>query len=80
MEEQELQKVINNVEASFIASLSSNSGLASQLVFAQNVFGDWREIEKQVERIKTITADDVMRVANSYFTKQNRTVAWLVKK
>ncbi len=80
VDEQQLEKVRNNVEASFIASLSSNSGLASQLVYAQSVFGDWRKLEKQIERIKKITADDVMRVANTYFTKQNRTVGWLVEK
>ncbi|MCP4404180.1 MAG: insulinase family protein, partial [bacterium] len=80
VDERELQKVINNVEAGFIESLSSNSGLASQLVFAQGVMGDWRVIEEQLERIKTIAAEDVMRVANEYFTEQNRTVAWLVKK
>ena len=80
VDEKELQKVINNIEASFIASLSSNDGLAAQLTFAQGVMGDWRAIEKQVERIKSITAEDIMRVAQTYFTKQNRTVAWLVRK
>lgn len=80
VDERELQKVINNVEASFIHSLSSNSGLAAQLTFAQSVMGDWRALEEQVERIKTVTTEDVMRVAKTYFTKQNRTVAWLVKK
>ncbi len=80
VEERELQKVINNVEAGFISSLSSNSGLASQLTFAQSVFGDWQMIEKQVEEIKHITAEDIMRVAQTYFTRQNRTVAWLVKR
>lgn len=79
VDERELQKVINNVEASFVASLSSNSGLASQLTHAQGVLGDWRAIEEQIKQIKAITAEDVMRVAKTYFTKQNRTVAWLVK-
>ncbi|MDY0093292.1 MAG: insulinase family protein, partial [Candidatus Vecturithrix sp.] len=74
------QKVINNVEAGFISSLSSNSGLASQLTFAQSVLGDWHVIEKQVEEIKHITAEDIMRVAQTYFTRQNRTIAWLVKR
>jgi predicted Zn-dependent peptidase len=80
VDEQELQKVINNVEASFIDSLSSNAGLAAQLTFAHSVMGDWRAIEQQVNRIKDITPEDVKRVANTYFTTQNRTVAWLVKK
>ncbi len=78
--EQELQKVINNVEANYIKTLTANSGLASQLGFAQSVFGDWRELENKVERIKNVTAKDVMRVANTYFTRKNRSVAWLVKK
>ncbi len=80
VEAKELQKVINNVEASFISSLASNDGLAENLAFSHEVLGDWRALERQLEQIKTITADDVMRVANAYFTKENRTVAWLVKK
>jgi predicted Zn-dependent peptidase len=80
VDKHELQKVINNIEASYVDSLSSNSGLAAQLTFAQSVMGDWRAIERQVERIKTITPEDVIRVVKTYFTKQNRTVAWLVKK
>lgn len=79
VDERELQKVINNVEAGFIASLSSNSGLAAQLTFAESVLGDWRAIEQEMEQIKHITAEDIMRVARMYFTEQNRTVAWLVK-
>jgi predicted Zn-dependent peptidase len=78
--ERELQKVINNAEASFIASLASNSGLAAQLTFAQSVMGDWQAIEKQLQRINEIRPEDIMRVANTYFTEQNRTVAWLVNK
>ena len=80
VDERELQKVINNVEAGFIASLSSNSGLAARLTFAESVLGDWRAIEKEMEQITQITAEDIMRVAQTYFTKQNRTVAWLVKR
>ena len=80
VEDNELQKVINNVEASFINSLASNEGLAENLAFSHVVLGDWRALERQIEQIKAITADDVMRVAKTYFTKDNRTVAWLVKK
>lgn len=80
VDEKELQKVINAIEASFIDSLSSNSGLAAQLAFSQGIMGDWRVIEEQVERIKHVTPDDIMRVANTYFTKNNRTIAWLVMK
>jgi predicted Zn-dependent peptidase len=78
VEERELQKALNVMEASFIDSLSSNSGLAAQLAYAQGLTGDWRIIERQIETMKHITPDDIMRVAKTYFTKENRTVAWLV--
>jgi hypothetical protein len=35
-----------------LAHMSSNSGLASQLTFAQSVLGDWHVIDKQVEEIR----------------------------
>jgi len=78
--QEELQKVINNEEASFISSLSSNSGLASQLAFFQAITGDWRNIEKHLDKIKAVTPEDIMRVAKEYFTKTHRTVATIVKK
>ncbi len=80
VEARELQKTLNAIEASFIESLSSNSGLAAQLAYAQGLMGDWRMIERQLETVKQITPDDIMRIANTYFTKNNRTVAWLVNR
>lgn len=77
---EELQKVINNVEASFISSLASNSGLAGQLAFFQAITGDWRNLEKHIDQIKAVTPEDIQRVAKQYFIKTNRTVAEIVKK
>ena len=78
VQERELQKTLNAIEASFIDSLSSNSDLAAQLAFAQGLMGDWRMLEHQLQIVKQITPDDIMRVANTYFTKNNRTVAILI--
>jgi predicted Zn-dependent peptidase len=75
-----LQKVINNVEASFISSLASNSGLAGQLAFFQAITGDWRNLEKHIDQIKAVTPEDIQRVAKQYLIKTNRTVAEIVKK
>jgi predicted Zn-dependent peptidase len=74
----ELQKTVNALEAALIDALSSNAGLAAQLAHAHGLTGDWRAIERQMETVKQITADDIMRVATTYFTTTNRTVAWLV--
>ena len=38
-----------------------------------------KEIFKQIDMIKEVTADDVMDAANKYFTEKNRTVAYRVQ-
>lgn len=75
----ELQKVKNRAEASFIRSLSSSYGLASRLGRSELGPG-WRDIQRSLERLKAVTSDDIMRVAKTYFVKDNRTVGILVRK
>jgi predicted Zn-dependent peptidase len=41
--------------------------------------GDWRDLLEDIERRRAVTADDIMRVAETYFTEENRTVGWLVE-
>jgi predicted Zn-dependent peptidase len=75
----ELQKIKNQLEADFIRSLESASGLASEISSYEAISG-WRYINTLVEKTIAVTPEDIMRVANKYFTKTNRTVAILVKK
>ena len=75
----ELEKVLNNLDASLIRSLRSSSGLASQLAYFQTVAKDWRYLLQARKRIAAVTPQDIQRVAKEYFTKSNRTVATLVK-
>jgi predicted Zn-dependent peptidase len=77
--EHELQKIKNQLEADFIRSLESSSGLASRIATYEAIYG-WRYINTLVENTLAVTPEDIMRVANKYFTKTNRTVAILVKK
>jgi predicted Zn-dependent peptidase len=42
--------------------------------------GDWREINEAGPKIQAVTAADVKRMANEYFTKENRTVAIYTRK
>jgi predicted Zn-dependent peptidase len=71
----ELASVKTRVKADLIRRLGNNSGLALQLAEAHTLYGDWRELFRQVDRIDKVTAADVKRVANSTFTANNRTVA-----
>ncbi|VAX33394.1 hypothetical protein MNBD_NITROSPIRAE01-467 [hydrothermal vent metagenome] len=76
---EELQKVMTNLDASLIRSLRSNSGLASQLAYFETVAGDWRYTLRNRDAIAKVTAEDVKRVARTYFKKKNRTVVTLVQ-
>jgi predicted Zn-dependent peptidase len=75
---EDLQAIKTRTRANFIRQLESDQGLAMQLTFYQSVWGDWKELFKQLDKINQITAEDIKKVANEYFKKNNRTVAELV--
>lgn len=80
VKEKEFKRILKQVDASFIRGLSSNAGMARQLTYYEALAGDWRYILGWRENMYKITPEDIMKVANTYFTKSNRTVATLVKK
>ena len=78
--EAELARVKTNMDASFIRGMVSHYGMAHLLTHYEQVTGDWRNVETEREMTNSVTAEDIMRVAKKYFTKDNSTVATLVKK
>ncbi|MFN7139051.1 MAG: M16 family metallopeptidase [Limisphaerales bacterium] len=77
--DEELQKVKNNFAAGEYRKLSSNMSILMQLIFLEGL-GDWREINEAGAKIQAVTAADVKRVAQHYFTKENRAVAIYTRK
>jgi predicted Zn-dependent peptidase len=75
----ELEKVKNNFAASEYRRLSANFPILHQII-SYDGEGDWREINEEGPKIQAVTAADVKRVANEYFTKENRTVAIYTRK
>jgi predicted Zn-dependent peptidase len=61
----------------FIGNLRDNLQLAQDLAKYQAYTGDWRNFDKR-EKLKAVTPEDIMRVANKYLTKSNRTVITLI--
>jgi predicted Zn-dependent peptidase len=74
---EELASVKTRVKAGLLRQLANNSGLALELANTQTFLGDWRELFRDIERIDKVTAADVRRVANSTFTTNNRTIAYI---
>lgn len=75
----ELQKVKNQFAASNFRRLKSNFFLLVQLGYLEGL-GTWEEINDGPKRIDAVTADDLQRVARTYFAPTNRSVATYVRK
>jgi predicted Zn-dependent peptidase len=71
---EELQKARTRARAALIRSLDSNSGLAEALTHYEVITGNWRNLFRQLERIDHVTAEDIQRVAKTYFISTNKTV------
>ena len=75
--ERELIKAKNQIESSFIMGQDSNFNRAMLLGQYESV-ASWKLLDRYVDGIRKVTAEDVMRVAKKYFMEDNRTVGVLV--
>lgn len=76
--EWELTKIKNQIEADFIKNLESDSGLARAIGRYETV-AEWEYINHILTLRKQVTPKDIIRVANQYFNRHNRTVSTLIK-
>ncbi|MDG2148458.1 MAG: pitrilysin family protein [Planctomycetota bacterium] len=72
--EYELQKVKNQIAADSYRQLQSNDFLRLQLGFFEAT-RSWRYINEGSKLLQEVTAEDIQRVANTYFEETNRSVA-----
>jgi zinc protease len=74
---QELQKAKNQIEAAF--TYSQDSIFYQAMLLAQHeIVSDWKAIDDYLPSIRRVTPEDIMRVAKSYLTPDNRTVGILI--
>lgn len=71
---EELERAKNQLQASLLRTLDSNSGMARLLVEYQVKTGDWRNLFNQLAAIAAVTPADIQRVAQQTFTPENRTI------
>ncbi len=77
--DRELQKVKNQITASSYRRLSSGFSLLLQLLVYDGL-GEWEYLNEWAERTLAVTADDVTRVAESYFAPESRAVGLYYRK
>ena len=75
--EKELQKVKNQVEASFIFGQDSIFNQA-MLLARHEIALSWKAIDDYLPSIRKVTQEDIQRVAKKYLIPDNRTVGILI--
>jgi len=75
----DLQKAKNNFLAGYIYQKESIESKANDLAMAEVLTGNPRFFEEYIERIKSVSLEDIQRVAKKYLTRENMTVALLSK-
>jgi predicted Zn-dependent peptidase len=79
VEDRELQRIKNQIDANQVRQLGSNLGIAFTILMGEIFMGDYKAMFRYIDMIKEVTPEDVMRVADRYLIEQNRTVAWRVQ-
>lgn len=74
---EELERAVRQMTAQEAFRRDGTFGIASQLN-ESIAAGDWRQFAGYIDRMKSITNDDVKRVAAQYLDIRSRTVGWYV--
>lgn len=72
--DEDLQKVRNIFENSFVNSNSGVEGIANSLARNYMLVGDTNRINKELEIINSITKEEIRAVAKKYLDKNRRVV------
>jgi zinc protease len=70
----ELDKAKTQVVAGKLREFETNDGKASALGEAAVLYGDPKRVNTDLERLMAVTAADIQRVMQKYFTNENRVV------
>lgn len=78
--ERDLQRILNKIEYEEARRMGTNGGLARNLTEFEATAGSWRYMTEHRARVARVTPADIMRVASTYFVRENRTVGFITKK
>ena len=76
----ELKSAKVRMKVALIKQMSSNRGLLSSLLSNEILTGSWENAFTYLEKIESVTVDDLKKLAEEYFTVSNRVVVKIEKK
>ncbi len=75
--DEELARFRTRAKAGLLRALNNNLGLAMHMSDYHMLFGDWRELFRDIRRFEQVTKDDIRRVAKVLFQPTNRIVGMI---
>jgi predicted Zn-dependent peptidase len=72
--QEEFEKVRNQFENNLVSSNSSIAGIAENLADDYVYYGSANRVNTQLENYMKVSREDIMRVANTYFTQDARVI------
>lgn len=72
----EIEKARRQIMTSILRGLKGNSGLA-RMLSAYEILGGWEYLVEYEQQLNSVTAEDIMAIAERYLHSDNRTVATL---
>ena len=72
--EEEFQKMKNQIESDMVSKNAKVEGIAENLANYFVYYGDANLVNTEIDRYMKVTREDLKRVANKYFRKDNRVV------
>ena len=78
--EREFKKLRNKYENMIVSSTEKLSSRAEELATDYTYFKDTERVNHELEKFMAVTREDIKRVANKYFEKNNRVVLYYLPK
>jgi predicted Zn-dependent peptidase len=78
--EKEFSKLMAQIETDLVSRNMTVGEIAENLAYYHQIFGDAGMINKEIDKYRKVTPEDLMRVANKYLKNDNRVVLYYLPK